>query len=142
MDDYINGYIERNGDGRYVGKISIDGVSLGTIVGNYFKQGEDSYLWLKRGRILEYDDKTMSYKEREASPRWQCYLKKNVADNTVAYKGDFMFFRFRYSIVGIWDRFLGMDAKHRLNLFVERLPMSEQNIINGINERNRNGEDL
>jgi hypothetical protein len=44
--------------------------------------------------------------------------------------------RFRYSIVGVWDNILGKD-KQRLNLFVERLPMSQQTIVNRINERKR-----
>ena len=45
-----------------------------------------------------------------------------------------MFLRFKYSIVGVWDNVFGKD-KQRLNLFVERLPMSEQTIINSNNER-------
>lgn len=137
MSDYINGYIERNAGGAYEGRITIEGISLdGGIVGVYFKKDERNYLWLKRKRILEYDDKTMSYKEREAKPRWECYLQKQMDDNTVAYKGDFFFLRFRFSVVGVWDRILGTDKKHRLNLFVERLPMAKQTIINGIRERN------
>ena len=46
--------------------------------------------------------------------------------------------RFRFKIEGVWDSVLGMDKKHRLNLFIERLHMSEQTIINSINERKRN----
>ena len=139
MTDYVNGYIERCAGGTYEGRITIDGVSLeGGIVGMYFKRDERNYLWLKRKCILEYDNKTMSYKEREAKPSWECYLQKQMDDNTVAYKGEFTFMRFRFSIVGVWDRILGTDKQHRLNLFVERLPMSQQTIINGIKERNNN----
>lgn len=139
-EGYTNGYVQRDGRGAYVGTVNIQGVSLGTIVGQYFQQGEDTYLWLKRKRILEYDNNTMSYKEREPQPQWECYMKKQMEANTVAFKGEFTFMRFRFSITGVWDRILGTDKKHRLNLFVERMPMSEQTIINSINERKRNGQ--
>jgi hypothetical protein len=55
----------------------------------------------------------------------------------VAYKGEFAFMRFRFSITGVWDKVLGKD-KQRLNLFVERLPLPEQTIINSINEAKKN----
>lgn len=138
MNDYINGYIERQPNGQYAGKISIEGVALGTIEGIYFKQDGDNYLWLKRRRILEYDADTQSYKEREAKPQWEAYLKKITVDDGVVYRGEFNFIHFRFSIIGLWDKILGTDSRHRLNLVVERLPMSQQTIINGINERKRN----
>jgi hypothetical protein len=34
----------------------------------------------------------------------------------------------------VWDKILG-NEKQRLNLFVERLPMSQQTIVNSINEQ-------
>lgn len=139
MDDYTNGYIERVDNGTYIGQLTIDGINIGHILGVYFKRGEDTYLWLRRKKILEYDDKTMTYLERDAKPRWECYLKKVLNDNTIAFKGEFMFIRFRFSIVGIWDAILGTSSKNRLNLFVERLPSNEQTVINSINERNKNG---
>lgn len=139
MTDYVNGYIERCAGGTYEGRITIEGILLdGGIVGMYFKQDERNYLWLKRKRVLEYNERKMSYDTREAKPHWECYLQKQMDDNTVAYKGEFTFMRFRFSIVGVWDRILGTDKKHRLNLFVERLPMAQQTIINGIKERNNN----
>lgn len=137
IDGYINGFIERKNEGRYEGRITIDGVSMPSISATFFKEEGESYLWLKRKKILDYDFESQTYKEREAEPRWEAYLKKQIEGNTVAYKGEFMFLRFRYSIVGVWDRILGND-KQRLNLFVERLPMSQQTILNGINERKRN----
>ena len=139
-DGYINGFIERKSGGRYEGKLIIDGIALQSIVGQYFKIEGETFLWLKRKRILEYDEKTQMYNQREANPKWQAYLKKQVADNAVAYYGEFTFMRFRYSITGVWDRFLGNDARKRLNLFVERLPKEKQTIINSINEFNRNEE--
>jgi hypothetical protein len=93
----------------------------------------EKYLWLKRKKILEYDSKTQTYKEREAKPQWEAYLKKQKDGDTIAYKGNFIFMRFKYSIIGVWDRILGMD-RQRLNLYVERLPMNEQTIINSVNE--------
>lgn len=139
MDEgYINGHIERKAGGLYQGTISISGINLGAITAQYFKRDNDTYLWLKRKRILEYNDKTLSYTERDAQPRWEAYLKKQVNDSTVAYKGEFMFMRFKFSIVGIWDRILGTDSQQRMNLYVERLPMNEQTIVNNINERKRN----
>ena len=133
------GYIERGQNGRYGGKVNIEGVVLDGVVGVYFKKDGDSYLWLRRDKVLEYDDKTMTYKEREARPQWEAYLKKQLEDDTVAYKGEFNFLRFRFSIVGVWDRILGNDKRQRLNLYVERLPTSHQNIINAINKAKQNG---
>lgn len=132
--DYINGFVERKSDGRYEGKVAIDGIQLEDIEAVYFKQEDKQYLWLKRKPLLEYNQKTQSFKKRERRPQWQAYLEKQIDNNTVAYKGEFAFLRFKYSIVGIWDRILGKE-KQRLNLFVERLPMSQQTILNAINER-------
>lgn len=138
---YINGFIERNLNGTYTGQMFIEGINISPINGVYFKQDGENYLWLKRNKILEYNDTTMSYKERDAKPAWEAYLKKEVNNSAVAYKGEFMFMRFRFSIVGIWDKVLGTDKNHRLNLFVERLGIDKQNIINTINERKRNEQD-
>ena len=131
--DYTNGYIQRMKSGSYEGRVVIDGISLPEITAVYFKENSESYLWLKRKKVLDYDFESQSYKEREAEPRWEAYLKKQLDGNTVAYKGNFMFMRFKYSIIGVWDKILGND-KQRLNLFVERMPLSEQTIINSINE--------
>lgn len=135
--DYINGFIERKQGGRYEGKITIDGVIMPSISAVYFKDDGDDYLWLKRKKVLDYDYESQTYKEREARPQWEAYLKKQVKDNVVAYKGEFFFLHFKYSIVGVWDKVLGTD-KQRLNLFVERLPMSQQTLINSINESKKN----
>ena len=135
-DDYINGYVQREGH-RYVGEIEIDGIRLqGGISAVYFKDGEENYLWLKRKNVLEYNFESQTYTERGAKPHWEAYLKKQQDGGVVAYKGEFIFMRFKYSIVGIWDSVLGVE-KQRLNLFVERLPMSQQTIINSINESKR-----
>lgn len=134
IDDYINGYIERKKDGTYGGSLTIEGITLqGGITAVYFKDEGESYLWLRRKRVLEYDFESQSYREREAKPQFEAYLKKQVESNTVAYKGEFAFMHFKFSIIGVWDKILGND-KHRLNLFVERLPLSQQTIINSINE--------
>ena len=135
-DGYINGHIQRTRDGRYNGVICIDGVVLdGGIDATYFTQEGKSYLWLKRTTTIDYDHESQTYKVRKRKPQWEAYLQKQVDDNTVAYKGTFTFLRFKYSIVGVWDRILGQDKQQRLNLFVERLPMSQQTILTGINER-------
>jgi len=132
-DDYINGYVERKQGGVYEGKLSIDGILLPAISATYFKDDGENYLWIRRKKILEYDFELQAYHEREAKPQFEAYLKKQLDGNTVAYKGNFMFMRFKYSIIGVWDKILGND-KQRLNLFVERMPLSEQTIINSINE--------
>ena len=133
--DYVSGYIQRNKDGRYEGSVTIDGIKLPEISAVYFMDNGENYLWLKRKKVLFYDFESQSYKKRDAIPPWEAYLKKQLDNETVAYKGDFYFLRFRYSIVGVWDNILGKE-KQRLNLFVERMPMSKQTIINKINEFN------
>ena len=136
MIEIINGYIQEEvGDG-YIGRLSIEGVDLSPIDGTYFEEDGVKYLWLKRKPMLEYDYETMSYKNRPREPRWECYMKKQFTDDgVVAYKGTFFFLRYKWSIIGTWD--VGMRDKSRLNLFVERLPNSEQTIIQSINKRNR-----
>lgn len=136
-DGYVNGYIQRSRDGVYQGNLTIDGVNLeGGIEATYFTQEGKNYLWLKRKPMMVYDFESQSYRICKREPHWEAYLEKQVEDNTVAYKGTFTFLRFKYSIIGVWDRILGNDKK-RLNLFVERMPMSQQTILNGINERKR-----
>jgi hypothetical protein len=139
MSDFesSDGYVQRNGDGSFGGALKIEGVDLSPIEAVYFKKDGDTYLWLKRKPLLEYDHKTESYKERQKEPRWECYLKKQMEDGAVAFKGEFVFLRFRFNIVGVWDAVFGNDKKQRLNLYVERLPLSKQTIINNINERKR-----
>ena len=135
-DGYVNGYLERTAGGAYVGRLTIDGVDISPIVGVYFKSDDGvMWLWLKRRTILEFDDESQSYKSREARPRWEVYMRK-VGDGSVAYRGVFGFMRFRYSITGVWDKVLGKDERYRrLNFFVERLPMAEQTVVNGIRMR-------
>ena len=134
IEDYINGYIQRSQGGSYDGKITIEGILLPAISAVFFKDNGENYLWLKRKKVLDYDYESQTYKEREARPQWEAYLKKQIDNDTVAYKGEFFFMRFKYSITGVWDKILG-NEKQRLNLFVERLPMSQQTIINSINEQ-------
>lgn len=140
IDDYINGYVERKKDGTYGGSLTIEGINLqGGITAVYFKDEGEKYLWLRRKKVLEYDFESQAYHERDAKPHFEAYLKKQLDGNAVAYKGEFAFMRFRYSITGVWDNVFG-NEKQRLNLFVERLPLSEQTIINSINEsRKSNG---
>lgn len=140
IDDYVNGYVERRKDGTYGGSLTIEGINLqGGITATYFKDDGESYLWLRRKKVLEYDFESQAYHEREARPPFEAYLKKQLNDGTVAYKGEFAFMRFKYSITGVWDKVLGND-KHRLNLFVERLPLSQQTIINSINESRKKND--
>ena len=140
MNDYcynINGHIERNRNGKFTGAISIYGIDLSPIEATFFKDDDgDTYLWLKRSPVMEYDFETMSYKKRPRRPSFEAYMKKQMEDDVVAFKGQFMFMRFKFSIVGVWDTVIGKD-KSRMNLFVERLPMSQQTILNDINERKR-----
>ena len=138
IDDYVNGYVERKKDGTYGGSLTIEGITLqGGITAVYFKDEGESYLWLRRKKVLEYDFESQSYRERDAKPQFEAYLKKQIDNNAVAYKGEFIFMRFKFSITGVWDKILGND-KQRLNLYVERLPHSQQTIINSINKARKN----
>ncbi len=140
VEDYINGYIQRSQGGSYDGKITIEGILLPAISAVFFNDGESNYLWLKRKKVLDYDFESQTYKEREARPQWEAYLNKQIDNDTVAYKGEFFFMHFKYSITGVWDRILD-NEKQRLNLFIERLPMSEQTIINSINKQKLMNQD-
>lgn len=138
--EHVDGFVERDKKGNYVGQITIDGVSLGDIECQMFDEKGKKYIWLKRSPILEYDDKAMMFKRRERRPIWECYLEKQYEDRNVIFRGEFAFLRFKYSIVALWDKQIGLDNQ-RLNLYIERLPMSKQSIINKINERKRNEQD-
>ena len=133
-DNMANGYLARRGDGRYEGEIMVEGINLSPIQGMYFKNGDKMMLWIKRKRILEYDDINMRYIEREREPRLETYMNEVVEFNErrIAFRGEFMFLRLRFSIIGIWDNVLG-NKKDRLNLYVERMPIEQQTIVNGIN---------
>lgn len=139
-EDYVNGHIERRQGGKYEGRIVIDGIVMNDIEAMFFKKDNKGYLWLKRKPLLEYDEKTLSFKKRERRPQWQAYLEKSIDDSTFAYRGEFTFLRFKYSIVGIWDKVFGIE-KQRLNLFVERLPMNEQKILNALTNKKSNDEE-
>lgn len=134
-EDFIDGYVEKDQDGTYGGKIKIDGVDLSPICASLFKENGVPYLWLRRKPIMDYDAASSSYKTRAREPQWESYLKKDGVSGM--YKGVFVFLRFKYSITGIWDSSFGMDSQQRLNLFVERLPISEQTILQSINQRKR-----
>lgn len=134
--DYISGYIERKAGGEYSGTLSVEGINLSPIRAQYFKQDNENYLWLRRQPLLEYNAQQQKYTTREREPRFEAYLKKQNDDGTFAYVGEFIFMRFKFRIVGIWDSVIGRE-KMRLNFFVERAPMSEQTIINSINERRK-----
>lgn len=125
------GYIERT-KGEYVGELSIDGVNISPIVGFFFKDGSTRWLWVKRKKILEYDMETSTFVTKNPTPMFEAYLRKQPNGNIV-YRGEFVFFKFKYSIVSFWD-----DAKtqSKMTFAIERLPMKEQNILNKIKEIN------
>lgn len=135
--EYINGYIERKSGGRFDGTLRIDGVDISPITAVAFKDEGKTYLWLRRKDMLVYDENTQQYLTRKREPRWEAYLEKHMEGSTVAYKGEFHFLMYKYGIVGVWDKVLGKE-KSRMNFFVERLPMEKQDIIKGINKRNKN----
>lgn len=134
LGDYVNGYIERKTGGRYEGTMKVEGIDLSPIMATYFKKDGCDYVWIRRKKALEYDLETESYVERERKPYFEAYMKRQSNGDAVAYKGEFTFMRFKFSMTGVWDRVLGKD-KQRLNLYVERLPMQRQTIINAIRER-------
>lgn len=123
------GYIERT-KGEYVGELSIDGVNISPIVGFFFKDEKTRWLWVKRKKILEYDMETSTFITKNPTPMFEAYLQKQTNGN-IAYKGEFVFFKFKYSIVAFFD-----DAKtqDKLIFAVERMPIQQQNILNRIKE--------
>lgn len=126
------GYIERN-KGSYVGELIIDGVDISPISALFFRDNGTHWLWIKRKPILDYSFEQSCYLTKSPKPQFEVYLTKTSnSKQGIAYKGTFVFFRFKYTIVGIWD-----DAHKdtdRLNLLIERLPMDKQDIIQRINE--------
>lgn len=86
---------------------------------------------------MEFNYAEQRYITRERRPQVPIYMKKQVdSDGVVAFKGDFMFMRFKFNIVGVWDAILGKET-NRLNLYVERAPRNEQTLLQSINERNK-----
>ena len=135
--DYINGHIERVAQGGYSGQLTVEGIDLSPIEAQFFKKDGDIFCFIKRKPIMQYNHETQSYSTRERKPALQIYMKKQInPDGVVAFAGDFMFMRFKFKIEGVWDKILGKE-KHRLNLFVERLPLSEQTLLRSINEKKR-----
>lgn len=125
------GYIERT-KGEYVGEMSIDGINISPIVGFFFKDGRTRWLWVKRKKILEYDMETGTYSTKNPKPTFEVYMQKQTSGN-IAYKGEFVFFKFKYSIVAFFD-----DAKtqDKVCFAIERMPIEQQNILNRIKEIN------
>ena len=134
--EFVNGYLENKGDGKYQGELSIEGVNLSPIDGQYFKKDGKTYLWIKRHDLLEYDSKTMKFVARKRKPSFEAYLEKQMDGTHVVYVGEFCFLRWKFKIVGMWDDVDGI-LKQRLNFFVDRLPREQQTIINGINKMRR-----
>ena len=128
-----SGYIEMI-DGKYQGKLEIEGIDISPVIGLFFQQDGENWLWIKRKDVMEYDICSGEYIKRKARPYWECYLKKQDK-GIVAYRGYFIFSHFKYELSGVFDKF--MRDVDRLNLFVDRLPRDEQNIINNINKRNK-----
>lgn len=136
-DGYVNGHIERDSYGNYTGMLTVEGINLSPLEGQYFKKDGETYLYMKRKPIMEYDYDLGKYNQRERRPQVQIYMKKQVdGDGVVAYKGDFMFMRFKFIITGVWDAILGKE-RNRLNLFVERAPRNEQTLLQSIVERKK-----
>jgi len=135
MNDYTNGILIRRKDSYYQGTLRIDGVDISPVEATFYKDGDDTRLWIKRRPLLEYDNKEHCYKQRLRRPHWEAYLRrvKGVRD---AFEGTFMFLRFKYTITAHFD-VTYQDKFSHVNLFVERAPIEEQTIINGIYERNK-----
>lgn len=136
---FVDGYIEKDTKGGgYVGELKIEGIDISPIVGVYFKTDGEYWLWLKRKPVVEYNDKTQEFVKRKPIPMMECYLKK-TKEKVIAYRGEFIFCHFCFKIIGMWD--VNMREKERLNFFVERAKMSEQKIINIINQNKRNNNE-
>lgn len=127
-----DGFLEKTRSGTYEGNIIIEGIDLSPITGIYFKENGKFWLWLKRKDKIDYDFKDGTYTKRVAVPYWECYLEKQP-NGRIAYKGFFIFCHFKYSIVGMWDKY--MKDKDRINFYIERLPQEEQTIINNIKSK-------
>lgn len=135
--DYINGHVERTTGGGYNGTLRVEGIDLSPVEAQFFKKDGDTYLFIKRKPIMEFNYGEQRYVTRERRPQVPIYMKKQVdSDGVVAFKGDFMFMRFKFNIVGVWDAILGKET-NRLNLYVERAPKNEQTLLQSINERKR-----
>lgn len=136
MTSYTNtGYIQKGKNG-FEGEITIEDIVLSPIEGKFFvyKKDKRQYLCLKRKPILEYNQEIKRYETRPREPRWETYLQRQDNDN-IPYVGTFVFLHFKFKIQGTWDLTdMGKKTK-KMNLFIERLPMQEQTIINTISER-------
>lgn len=131
-DGYVNGHIERTSYGNHEGTLTVEGINLSPIEAYYFKKDGDVFVYIKRKPIMEYDYDKETYIKRERKPQLQIYMKKQInPDGVVAFKGEFMFMRFKFYIEGVWDAILG-KKNNRLNLFVERAPKNKQTLLQNI----------
>lgn len=136
MTEYTNaGFLQKTKDG-FEGNLNIEDIDISPIEGMFFVYEKDKkqYLWLKRKPMMEYNIDAKKYVFRAREPRWEVYMKKHGYGD-VAFTGEFVFLHFKFKIDGIWDKSENGQKKKRINLFVERLPMQDQTIINNINER-------
>lgn len=123
------GYIEHF-KGEYVGNLKIDGVDISPIVAYFFTKNHVKWMWIKRKPILEYDIDTCVFTKKNPTPKLEVYMKKQQQGN-VAYKGEFVFFKFKYNIFAILNK---NNGKEKFDLYVERQPQENQNILNSINK--------
>lgn len=124
-----SGSIEKT-KGEYIGTLNIDGVDISPIVAYFFTKNHIKWLWIKRRQILEYDIDNNVFTKKNPTPKFEVYMKKQQHGN-IAYKGEFVFFKFKYDIFAIWHE---SNGKEKLELYVERVPKENQNILNSINK--------
>lgn len=136
-----DGYLQKGKNG-FEGQIIIENINLSPIEGMFFvhDRTKKEFLWLKRKPLLEYNSKEQKYDFRPREPRWEVYLEKYYG-GSIPYIGYFVFLHIKYKISGIWDKNEISKKKQRINFFIERLPISEQTIINEINKRNNGGSE-
>lgn len=124
-----SGSIEKT-KGEYIGTLNIDGVDISPIVAYFFTKNHIKWLWIKRRQILEYDIDNNVFTKKNPTPKFEVYMKKQQQGN-VAYKGEFVFFKFKYNIFAILNK---NNGKEKFDLYVERQPQENQNILNSINK--------
>ena len=88
------GYVKRKSDG-YMGELNIDYVTF-DIACTFWTR--PNMIWLIRKKAKIYDDIKKEFKDYIPRPFWECKAMKTKNGDNIDYRGNFMFYGFKYEL--------------------------------------------